>query len=229
MADFYEESDDRNLPLRETVYIKLRKQILTGELKPGERLMEIHLANKLDVSRTPIREAIRKLELEGLVKITPGSGAQVAPISKKELNDVLEVRRALDALSCELACARIDAQGKAKLKKSREKFEIAVRNGDPGEITSADVTFHDIINRAAGNTCLLEVSGRLADQVYRYRYVYIREDENYEQLISEHRNLANAIIEGDSKAAVRAARAHIDRQEKSIIAQLGIDDNENAK
>lgn len=81
------------LPLRDVVFNTLRKAILTGQLKPGERLMEVHLANQLGVSRTPIREAIRKLELEGLVIMVPRRGAEVARITEKSLRDVLEVRR----------------------------------------------------------------------------------------------------------------------------------------
>lgn len=92
---------DEFLPLRDVVFNTLRKAILTGELKPGERLLEIHLANQLGVSRTPIREAIRKLELEGLVIMMPRRGAEVAQITEKSLRDVLEVRRALDALCAE--------------------------------------------------------------------------------------------------------------------------------
>ena len=94
--------DDEYLPLRDVVFNTLRQEILTGKLKPGERLMEIHLANKLGVSRTPIREAIRKLELEGLVIMIPRRGAEVAQITLKSLQDVMEVRRALDVLAIEL-------------------------------------------------------------------------------------------------------------------------------
>lgn len=220
MADYRMQDEDQYLPLRETVYKKLRRQILTGDLKPGERLMEIHLANQLDVSRTPIREAIRKLELEGLVRIIPRSGAQVAQISEKGLKDVLEVRRALDALSSELACERITAQDKGKLKKACESFEAAVKKGNAAEIAEADVAFHDVIKNAADNECLLEVSGRLADQLYRYRYEFIKDDRNYGQLVSEHKGLTDAIIRGDRLSAARIARAHIDRQEAAIIAQL---------
>ena len=92
-----------DLPLRDVVFYTLRQSILTGELKPGERLMEIHLADKLGVSRTPVREAIRRLELEGLVTMFPRRGAEVAQITEKSMSDVLEVRRTLDALCAELA------------------------------------------------------------------------------------------------------------------------------
>lgn len=107
MKDFMQENMDEFLPLREVVFKTLRQSILTGELKPGERLMEIHLAEKLGVSRTPIREAIRKLELEGLVTMIPRRGAEVAKISEKNLKDVLEVRTCLDSLAVRLACQRI--------------------------------------------------------------------------------------------------------------------------
>ena len=92
------------LPLRDVVFNTLRQAILRGELKPGERLMEIQLANKLGVSRTPIREAIRKLELEGLVLMIPRKGAEVAEITEKNMRDVLEVRKALEELAVQLAC-----------------------------------------------------------------------------------------------------------------------------
>ena len=133
------------LPLRDVVFNTLRKAILTGELKPGERLMEIHLANKLGVSRTPIREAIRKLELEGLVIMIPRRGAEVAQITEKSLKDVLEVRRALDALCAELACDRISDEGMEKLKQACDKFEYATSTEDAATIAAADVALHDII------------------------------------------------------------------------------------
>ena len=95
------------MPLREVVFLTLRKAILKGELQPGERLMEIQLANKLGVSRTPIREAIRMLEHEGLVVMKPRRGAQVAKITVQELDDVLEVRKSLEMLAIHKACERM--------------------------------------------------------------------------------------------------------------------------
>ena len=107
MGNNFEVNMNEYLPLRDVVFNTLRQAILKGELAPGERLMEIQLAEKLGVSRTPIREAIRKLELEGLVLMIPRKGAEVAKISEKSLKDVLEVRRSLEELAIELACQRI--------------------------------------------------------------------------------------------------------------------------
>ena len=107
------------LPLRDVVFNTLRQAILRGELEPGERLMEIQLAERLGVSRTPIREAIRKLELEGLVLMIPRKGAEVAKISEKSLKDVLEVRRSLEELAIELTCQRITDEGMAELEEAQ--------------------------------------------------------------------------------------------------------------
>ena len=95
------------LPLRDVVFNTLRQAILRGEMEPGERLMEIQLAQKLGVSRTPIREAIRKLELEGLVIMIPRKGAEVAHITEKDMKDVLEVRSTLEELVVELAIKNV--------------------------------------------------------------------------------------------------------------------------
>ena len=167
MQDFLQANMDEFLPLRDVVFNTLRKAILTGELKPGERLMEIHLANRLGVSRTPIREAIHKLELEGLVTMIPRRGAEVAQITEKSMNDVLEVRRALDALCAELACDRITPEELNQLKKACEDFEIAVRTKDVQKIAQADVALHDIIVQATGNQRLIQLVLNLSEQMYR--------------------------------------------------------------
>ncbi len=211
---------DEFLPLRDVVFNTLRQGILTGELKPGERLMEIHLANKLGVSRTPIREAIRKLELEGLVTMIPRRGAEVAQITEKSLKDVMEVRRALDALSVELACDRINDEELAALGKACESFEKAVSTGDPKKIAQADVEFHNIIVKAAGNTRLVQLINNLSEQMYRYRFEYIKDVSTHEQLIAEHRILSDCIRNKDKATAAKTAKLHIDNQENAIMQQL---------
>lgn len=208
------------LPLRDVVFNTLRQAILTGELKPGERLMEIHLANKLGVSRTPIREAIRKLELEGLVTMIPRRGAEVAQITEKSMNDVLEVRRALDALCVELACERITQEDTERLRLACEAFENAVRTGDIKKIARADVELHDIIVQATGNQRLVQLINNLSEQMYRYRFEYIKDSTQHQRLIDEHRMIYESIVKKDKEAASQAAHVHIDNQKKAIIAQI---------
>lgn len=222
-SDSLQVNMDEFLPLRDVVFNTLRKAILTGELKPGERLMEIHLANRLGVSRTPIREAIRKLELEGLVTMIPRRGAEVAQITEKSLKDVLEVRRALDALCAELACERITEEEMEQLASACIEFEKATKTKDATEIARADVELHDIIVAATGNRRLVQLVNNLAEQMYRYRFEYIKDENQHEKLIEEHRMIYESIRNKDSITAAEAARIHIDNQEKSIMKQIHLE------
>ena len=214
---------DEFLPLRDVVFNTLRRAILTGQLKPGERLMEVHLAHKLGVSRTPIREAIRKLELEGLVIMIPRRGAEVARITEKSLKDVLEVRRALDALSVELACDRITEEDMKRLLQACQDFEKAAKGKDASVIAKADVALHDIIVEATGNQRLAQLVNNLSEQMYRYRFVYIKEESKHDMLVAEHREIYESIASRDKERAARAAKLHIDNQEKSIIRQIRLE------
>ena len=223
MDDYMQSTMDDFLPLRDVVFKTLRQAILTGELKPGERLMEIHLANKLGVSRTPIREAIRKLELEGLVTMVPRRGAQVAQITEKNMSDVLEVRRALDELAVELACLRITQEEKEQLKEACLNFEKIVITNDVHEIAKADVAFHDIIFAATGNGRLSQMVNNLAEQMYRYRYEYIKDEKQHDMLVKEHRKIYDSIIANDTDSAKEAIRIHIENQEKAILRQIRLE------
>ncbi|MDE7339505.1 MAG: GntR family transcriptional regulator [Lachnospiraceae bacterium] len=211
---------DEFLPLRDVVFNTLRKAILTGELKPGERLLEIQLANQLGVSRTPIREAIRKLELEGLVIMMPRRGAEVAQITEKGLRDVLEVRRALDALCAELACDRITEEEKQRFKDACDEFEKATATGDATVIAAADVALHDIIVEATRNQRLIQLINNLSEQMYRYRFEYIKDENQHNNLVEEHRMIYESIVRCDKEGAAKAAKLHIDNQESSIIRQI---------
>lgn len=205
------------LPLRDVVFNTLRQAILRGELKPGERLMEIQLANKLGVSRTPIREAIRKLELEGLVLMIPRKGAEVAEITEKSLRDVLEVRKALEELAVQLCCDKITEDEIKELKQVASGFEEAVRNGELTEIAEADVKFHDVIYLATENQKLILLLSNLREQMYRYRMEYLKSDEVYPQLIAEHEAIIQFITKNDKKAALDVICRHIDNQVEAVI------------
>ncbi|MCR4807805.1 MAG: GntR family transcriptional regulator [Lachnospiraceae bacterium] len=213
---------DEYLPLRDVVFNTLRQGILKGDLKPGERLMEIHLAGKLGVSRTPIREAIRMLELEGLVTMVPRKGAEVARISKQDLRDVLEVRRSLDSLAGSLACERITEEEKEALKRAEDDFEASIATGDVTAIAQADVVFHDVILKASKNGRLMQMVNNLAERVYRYRLEYIKDERNHARLIEEHRRIMKYIDDGDKDRACNEIEMHIDNQEKNIISQLDL-------
>ena len=139
------------LPLRDVVFQTLREAILKGDLRPGERLMELQLASRLGVSRTPIREAIRMLEQEGLAVTIPRKGAEVARMTEKNMEDVLQIREALDDLAVQVACDKMTKQQLANLTQTMKNFENAVQTGNLSKIVAYDVEFHDIIYESTDN------------------------------------------------------------------------------
>ena len=206
------------MPLREVVFLTLRKKILRGELQPGERLMEISLANALGVSRTPIREAIRMLEHEGLVVMRARRGAQVAKITTQELNDVLEVRKSLETLAIRKACERMTEEDFRKLRAAADAFDELVRSdkADLTELAEADVTFHDAIYEGTRNRRLIQILGNLREQMYRFRIEYLKEGDVRENLAEEHEEILKAIEARDAERAVRLISEHIDNQHRAI-------------
>ena len=205
------------LPLRDVVFNTLRQAILRGELKPGERLMEIQLANKLGVSRTPIREAIRKLELEGLVLMIPRKGAEVAEITEKSLRDVLEVRRALEVLAVQLACEKVTNEEIRELERVAKEFQQVVNSSDITEIAEVDVCFHDIIYTATDNQKLIQLLNNLREQMYRYRVEYLKRDGVFPQLIAEHEAIIRHIENNEKEKATEVMCRHIDNQVETVI------------
>ena len=205
------------LPLRDVVFNTLRQAILRGELKPGERLMEIQLANKLGVSRTPIREAIRKLELEGLVLMIPRKGAEVAEITEKSLRDVLAVRRALEELAVQLACEKITKEEIRELERVAKEFQQVVNSSDITEIAEVDVCFHDIIYTATDNQKLIQLLNNLREQMYRYRVEYLKRDGVFPQLIAEHEAIIRHIENNEKEKATEVMCRHIDNQVETVI------------
>ena len=214
------------LPLRDVVFNTLRQAILKGELEPGERLMEIQRAERLGVSRTPISEAIRKLELEGLVLMIPRKGAEVAKISARSLRDVLEVRRALEELAIELACQRMSEEEVGNLQKAQEDFKNAIAEGDAMKIAETDEHYHDVIYEGTQNAKLIQMLNNLREQMYRYRLEYIKDEDKRKILVLEHEKILKTVRERKVAEAKEAVREHIDNQE--ITVARNITEKENA-
>ena len=211
---------DEYLPLREVVFKTLRNAIVHGEFEPGERLMEVTLAKRLGVSRTPVREAMRMLELEGLVVMIPRRGAEVARITAKDLSDALEIRVALEDLAAGLACKRIDDDGRARLRQVCDDFKRAVNSKVIPEIVDADVAFHNAILDVTYYQRLINMAQSLREQVYRYRVEYVKDLSYHDKLVAEHEALMNAILDGDVDKAKEITRKHIYDQEQIVIANV---------
>ena len=222
MTDRLELNMNAYLPLRDVVFQTLREAILKGELKPGERLMELQLASRLGVSRTPIREAIRMLELEGLAVTMPRKGAEVARMTEKDMEDVLQIRKALDELAVGLACDNMTEESLEQLRAALKNFEESTRSRDVKKIAQADVEFHDTIYQAADNPKLVNMLNNLREQMYRYRVEYLKNESIYPRLIEEHQGIYDGLKRKDKETVVEIVSHHVENQEivvKNIIQE----------
>ena len=204
------------LPLRDVVFKTLREAILRGDLKPGERLMELQLAAKLGVSRTPIREAIRMLQQEGLAVTIPRRGAEVAAMTEKDMEDVLQVREALEILAVQLASEKITKEQIAELEERLKAFEQAVETAEVKQIAQSDIDFHDLIYTAAENPRLVVLLNNLREQIYRYRVEYLKDEKNYPRLIEEHRQIMQGLKERNEQYVVEMRKKHMDNQAVAV-------------
>lgn len=184
MLEIKEHRDDY-IPLRDIVFHKLREAIITGRLVPGDRLMEIKLANEMGVSRTPVREAIRKLQAEGLVIMNARRGAVVAPINEEVMQELLEIRKALESLACQLVAVKSGPGDIQRLRDINSDMRSAIDESDVDKITEKDVEFHETITELAANSHLTSMLDQIKEHLYRYRLEFIKELKNKNVLADE--------------------------------------------
>jgi len=204
-------------PLGEIVYEALRDAIINQVLKPGERLMETELADEMGVSRTPVREAIRKLELEGYVVMIPRKGAYVAGLSIKDINEVFEIRGALEALAAGLAAQRATQEEIEEMQRNVYMEAAHWETSDLIKTIELDTKFHELIYTASRNNRLLNMIKDLRDQVQRFRTTTLAVPGRMKFALDEHRRIVEAIAERDVAAAQKAASAHIESAESALL------------
>ena len=150
----------------------------------------------------------------------PRKGAHVARLSIKDIMDVLEVRASLDGLATALAAERITDEELRELKYVLNQFESYVEKDNLQNIVKKDVEFHDIIYHASKNDKLIQIVNNLREQVYRFRVIYLKDFSSTKEVIKEHIEIFDALIEKDSNAAGEAAKSHIKNQEMMILKRL---------
>lgn len=210
---------DSYKPLREIVFESLREAIISGVLAPGERLMEIQLADEMGVSRTPVREAIRKLELEGFVVMIPRKGAYVAGVSHKDVADVFEIRAALEGLAASLAAERVTEEEIEQMERIllyHEEEEVNLE-----EIVESDTDFHALVYKASRNERLIQILANLREQIQRFRATSLAVPGRVKEAIEEHRAIVEALASHDAEKAQELATAHIVTAENVMFEALG--------
>ena len=211
-------------PLRELVLEAIREAIINGTLKPRERLMEIQLAEELGVSRTPIREAFRKLEMEGFVVMVPRKGAYVADLSFKDIADVFEIRSALEGLAASLAAQRITDEELDELERCLVEKADAITTNNIEKLVLVDTKFHETIYKASRNERLTNIINNLREQIQRFRATTLAYPGRMQESLDEHRAIVEALQARDAKQAQQLAGEHIENAEISMIESVKMDE-----
>ncbi|HZK86694.1 MAG TPA: GntR family transcriptional regulator [Syntrophomonas sp.] len=211
---------DSYKPLRELVLEAIREAIKNGSLQPRERLMEIQLADELGVSRTPVREALRKLELEGFIVMVPRKGAYVSDLTMKDVADVFEIRAALEGLAAALAAERITEEELETMERLLVEKGEAINLDDIGKLVAVDTKFHEAMYQASRNERLSAIISNLREQIQRFRLTSLSIPGRKEDSLREHRNLLEAIQARDIQLARQLAQEHIENAENVLIDSL---------
>lgn len=212
---------DSYQPLRETVCEALRDAIRRGILEPGERLMEVQLAEELGISRTPVREAIRKLEQEGYVIMMPRRGTYVSSVSVHDVKEIFEIRSALETLAAELATMRIEPEELDKLRALLTEIEGHIeRKEGMDKIVATDVEFHGLLYQVSRNDRLVAIISNLMEQLARFRTLSMSYPGRLKETLEEHRAMVEAIAAGDVDAARDAAEHHMEQAEATLLKAI---------
>jgi DNA-binding GntR family transcriptional regulator len=202
-------------------YEQLENAILTGELKPRERLVENDLASRLGVSRTPVREALRRLEERGLVRILPHRGAVVSDISTAEVENIYSVRIHLESLASRIACERIGSEGIRRVEEMGAAYEAEASLREIRSLMRANDRFHDAIYIAAENPCLFELIQQLRRQVHAVRFYAWAQPERIVRSLTEHRQMLGVLRQRDGERLAKLTREHLRVAQDTYLAHLG--------
>lgn len=207
-------------PLRDMVFDVLMNAIMQGQLSPGERLLEVQLADEMGVSRTPVREAIRRLELEGFVVMVPRKGAYVAGLSVDDVESVYEIRTALETLAVRLAAQRMEAEDYRQLDELAEQMKATWQERNVEQWVALDARFHELLYTFSRNERLVQMMSNIMEQLSRYRIISLANVEVRQNSLAEHQKVIEALKRRDSEQAAAAAALHIENTKHSLLKML---------
>ncbi|MGD0237718.1 MAG: GntR family transcriptional regulator [Syntrophorhabdales bacterium] len=203
--------------IRRKVHTYLREQILSGEIGPHERLVETKIAKEIGTSRTPVREALHTLEMEGLLESIPRVGYEVSTISDKEVDEICQIRTAIETLAVRWAIEKNHKKLVNDLKKNITATEQRVGRGEVRAYVDLDAQFHEIIAGLSGSRRLLELAQALRRHMVRYRVQSIYAPDNVLRGIKGHKAILKAVETGDEASASEAIKNHLEQSKKDIL------------
>jgi DNA-binding GntR family transcriptional regulator len=206
--------------LREEVYDSLKKSILHGKLKAGQRLIEENLAHQIGISRTPVREAFHKLERDDLVTRLPKGGFAVREFTKEDVEEIFGIRSALESYAAYLATLHISPEKISNLEKKIEETEKTLRSGDDDKIIHLHTEFHDLLYKSCKSNKLIEMINNFRDYFYRYRSALLQTEKGVYASIEGHRHMLEAMKKKNPRLVERLVRKHLEKGKELVIKEI---------
>jgi DNA-binding GntR family transcriptional regulator len=211
------DSDPHFNSLHSRVFTQIRNDILNGVYEPGESLIETKLSEELGVSRTPIREALRQLELEGLVQSVPNKGVTVKGVSEQDIQDIYTIRMLIEGLAARWAAEKITPDEMEELKEAIDLEEFYTKKNDYGQLLKFDTRFHDIIFRASKSKPLMHTLSTFHHYVQKARKVSMSSPKRAAEVLQEHKAILQAIIERDADKAEQLTTQHVRNASRNLL------------
>ena len=199
----------RPMDLTEWAYNSIKQQILSNTLPANAQINIDDMAARLNISRTPVREALMRLQSKGLVRIVPHVGCFVNSITREELSEVFELRAIIEAYAARCAATTMSEEQLQQWVDHVNKSEAAVRQGDLPEFNVLETTIHDVLIENLHNRRILDVMDMVADNIYRERMIAMGSMDNVERSLEEHRQVVDAIVSRNPEAAARLMEQHV--------------------
>ena len=213
-------------PIRDKVYSYLKEAILRGEYKPGDRLKERTLAEKLNISRTPIREALFRLESQKFVTTVPRKGVVVNEISRDEIEEVFMILGSLETIAVRLAAQKMDEDMRAEIDALIADIESHLKKPadalHPDDSTDINIRYNDIIWKASRNSRLHEMLSDLRDYIRAFANVSEATPGRSYQALEEHLDILHAVRDGQPDLAENYAKIHIEKARRSYLASTAL-------
>lgn len=218
--------DSDNGSLRIRVFNAIENAILDGEYKDGDSLNELKLSKELGVSRTPVREALMQLELEGLVKNIPNKGSVVVGVSQQDTRDIYEIRIRIEGLAARLCAEKITDEELKALEKIVDLQEFYLMKNDTEQIWKLDSDFHKIIYDASRSRPLRFMLSNFHNYIKKARDISVQTEGRAEKTVAEHRAILNAIVDGNGALAEELTAKHITNAEQNLFSNKDNSDTE---
>jgi DNA-binding GntR family transcriptional regulator len=206
--------------LREEVYESLRRSIIHGKLKGGQRLIEETLAHQVGISRTPVREAFHKLERDDLVSRLPKGGFSVKKFTREDVEEIFGIRSALESYAAYLATVHITPEKLALLEKKVEESEKALDVQDFDKVVQLHTEFHDILYKSSKSRKLVEMISNYSDYFYRYRSALIQTENGFKYSLNDHRRMIEGMKRNNPRLVERLVRRHLERGMEIILKEI---------